>query len=163
MSALPLAPTPGPLNQVDAAALEAEHTRLARYVAGVEATPYQRGKYVDFHRKRSVAPRGSFDRVLVGLSQLGWLGLLLADAYSGTFYRASLVRVKLMLTLAILECSPPSYVVLDAPDPGGHLVFVSMLLRVLRAALALATAAVLLVPLHVLFALFGGARAKSQS
>jgi hypothetical protein len=160
MSALPIASTPGPLNQVDAGALEAEHARLALYVAGVEATPYQRGKYVDFHRKRSVHPRGSFDRILVGLSRWGRLGLLLADAYSGTFYRASLVRVKLMLTLAILECSPPSYVVLDAPDPGGRLVFVRMLVRVALAALALAIAAALLAPLHVLYALFGGARAK---
>ena len=162
MSALPAAPLPGPLNQVDAGALEAEHARLARYVAGVEATAYQRGKYVDFHRKRTVTPRGSFDHILVALSQWRWLGLVLADAYSGTFYRASLVRVKLMLTLAILECSPPSYVALDAPDPGGPLVFILMLLRVLRAALALAVAATFLVPLHILFSLFGGARAKSR-
>ncbi|HEX6244226.1 MAG TPA: hypothetical protein VFZ61_25090 [Polyangiales bacterium] len=160
MSALPLAPTPGPLNQVDAGALAAEHARLARYVAGVEATPYQRAKYVDFHRKRAVEPRGKFDHILVGLSHLGAVGLMLADAYSGTFYRASLVRVKLMLTLAILECSPPSYVVLDAPDPGGSLVFVRMLVRVVLAALALATVAVVLVPLHILYAVFGGARAK---
>jgi hypothetical protein len=37
---------------VDAARLSHEFRRLAKYVAGIQATDYQVGKYVDFHRRR---------------------------------------------------------------------------------------------------------------
>jgi hypothetical protein len=143
---------------VDASALGDEFRRLSSYLVGVTPTDYQVGKYVDFHRRRALQPRHSFDRVLFGLSQRGGVGLALADAYTGTLCRASLVRQKLMLTLAILESAAPSFKKLDAPDKGGNLVFVLMAWRVAWAAILLATAALVLVPLHVGYALTGGTR-----
>jgi hypothetical protein len=143
---------------VDVPRLSHEFHRLARYVAGIRPTEYQTGKYVDFHRRRGLAPRHAFDRLLFGLSRGGWLGIALADAYTGTLCRASLVRQKLMLTLAILESSAPSFETLDEPDPGGKLVFVYMAWRIAGAAVLLALAALLLVPLHAGYAMLGRTR-----
>jgi hypothetical protein len=144
------------MKDVDELALGAEHTRLARHVAGVEATAYQIGKYVDFHRRRQVEPLNDFDRFLLRLSNSSALGLSLSDAYTGTLYRSGIVRVKLMVTLAILECSPPSYVVLDKPDGGW--VYLAMVLRIALAVLALGAAVLVIAPVHVLYAATGRAR-----
>lgn len=143
---------------VDVPHLSHEFRRLTQYVAGVRPTEYQVGKYVDFHRRRGLSPRHAFDRLLFGLSRGGWLGIALADAYTGTVCRASLVRQKLMLTLAILESSAPSFETLDAPDRGGKLVFVYMAWRIAVAAVLLAVAASFLVPIHAAYALLGGTR-----
>lgn len=133
--------------------LDAEHRSLARHVAGVEPTAQQIAKYIDFHRLHPLAPRSAFDVLLFRLSRAGRLGLVLADAYSGTLYRKSLVRAKLVLSIAILESSAPSYVVLDRPDAGGRWVFLGMAFRVALAAVALVTSMLLLVPFHLLLAL----------
>lgn len=143
---------------VDVARLSHEFRRLAKYVAGIQVTDYQVGKYVDFHRRRGLSPRHAFDRLLFGLSRGGWLGMALADAYTGTLCRASLVRQKLMLTLAILESSAPSFETLDAPDPGEKFVFVAMAWRVAGAAVLLALAALFLIPVHAAYALLGRTR-----
>jgi hypothetical protein len=132
--------------------LEGEHRRFSRHLVGVEPTPYQTAKYVDFHRVNPLGPRGRFDALLLGLSGWGGAGLTLADAYSGTLFRDSLVRSKLTLCLAILECSPPSFVLVDRPGRGGRLVYLTMTARVLVAALALTAAALLLAPLHAFYA-----------
>ena len=143
---------------VDAPRLSAELHRLARYVAGIEPTTYQVDKYVDFHRRRGLKARHAFDGLLFKLTGAGWLGLALADAYTGTLSRASLVRQKLMLTLAILESSAPSFATLDAPDAGGKLVFLRMAQRVASAAILLALSVALLAPLHATYALLGRTR-----
>jgi hypothetical protein len=152
-----LSPAPAPARAADERELGAEHRRLARYVASVEATDYQISKYVDFHQLKSVEPLNDFDRFLLRLSRSG-VGLSLADAYTGTLYRSSIVRVKLMITIAILECSPPSFGVLDKPEPGGGWVFVRMALRVSLAALLLFAAMLVIVPAHVWCALTGRTR-----
>lgn len=131
-----------------AASLALEHQRLARYLLAVRVTPYQIDKYIAFHRTRPLRPRSAFDALLMALARSGDLGLLLADAYSGTLYRASLLRVKLTLTLAILECSPPSFSAIDAPDRGGRLAYLHLSWAVLEAALVLVCACALLAPVH---------------
>jgi len=130
-----------------------EHQRFARHLAAVSATPYQVEKYVDFHRTRALTPRSSFDAFLLALARSGVIGLVLADAYSGTLYRVCVLRAKLMLTLAILECSAPSFSALDAPDPGGRMTYLRMAWSVLKAALILACACLVLAPVHAWFAL----------
>jgi hypothetical protein len=136
----------------EAQTLALEHRRLGRHLADVDVTPYQIAKYLDFHRRRALAPRNEFDALLLRLSRAGKLGLVLADAYSGTLYRVCLVRMKLMLTLAILESSAPSFHVLDAPDPGKRLVFFRMAASVALAFVALVVAASLLAPVQIWFA-----------
>jgi hypothetical protein len=143
--------------------LGAEHARLARYVAGVEATPYQISKYVDFHQRREVEPLNEFDAFLLRLSSWGRPGLALCDAYTGTLYRSSIVRVKLMITVAILECSPPSFVELDKPESNERWVFVSMFLRIALSAIALFVALLVIAPFHFFYAATGRAKKKRGS
>ncbi|MET0386615.1 MAG: hypothetical protein ABW321_11680 [Polyangiales bacterium] len=140
-----------------------EHQRLGRHIADIEVTPYQIEKYLAFHRSRSLEPRTAFDHLLLRLSRSGRFGLLLADAYSGTLYRVCVVRMKLMLTLAILECSSPSFRVLDAPDSGQRWVFAKMAGRVAIAAIALVCAIVVLAPVHVYLAALAPSRAQPQT
>jgi len=148
---------------IDEKALGAEHTRLARYAAGVDVTPYQISKYVDFHQLREVEPLNEFDGFLLRLSRFGGPGLSLTDAYTGTLYRSGIVRVKLMITLAILECSPPSFIALDQPEAGGSWVFARMLVRIAWASIVLLTAVLLIGPIHFGCAVSGRARKKRPS
>lgn len=137
------------------AELDRECRRFTRHLIGLEPTTYQISKYADFHRVRRIGPRCAFDGALYALTRSG-VGLVLADAYTGTLYRRSLVRTKLMLSVAILECSPPSFVLLDRPDRS--FVFLRMALRTGVAALWLLAAVLVIAPLHVLYALTGRTR-----
>lgn len=157
-----LTPAASAAESADEHELGIEHMRLARHVAGVEASDYQISKYLDFHRLKSVEPLNDFDRLLWRVSRSG-VGLILADAYTGTLYRSSIVRVKLMITIAILECSPPSFSVLDKPEPGGGWVFVRMALRVGLAAFVLMTAALLIGPAHFWYRVTGRAKRERAS
>jgi hypothetical protein len=129
-----------------------EQRALAKYLVGVEATPYQAAKYVAGHRLRAITPRNRFDRRLLRIARSGWVGLAVVDAYTGTLYRVGIVRAKLVLTLAVLECSPPSFAVLDAPDRGGRLVLWRMAARVAGAFGLLLASIALLGPIHVSYA-----------
>jgi hypothetical protein len=139
----PPPPSPGELN--------AEFTRHARYLIGVEPTAYQLAKYRDFHAKRRLAPSNAFDGFLLKLSR-GGLGLALADSYSGLLYRTSVVRAKLVLAAAILESSAPSFEVLDKPGSrGGALAsFMRMGFSGMKAGFGFFFAALLLLPAHIL-------------
>jgi nucleoside-diphosphate-sugar epimerase len=140
-------------------ALEAEFNRHARYIVGAAPTPYQIEKYLDFHRRKPLAPRGAMDALILRLSRFGRLGLALADSYSGLFFRTAVLRAKLVLALAILETSAPSYAALDAPEPGGRLVYARMAMRGGLAALSTAAAALFLLPAHILL----GGRGRTPS
>jgi hypothetical protein len=137
------------------AAHACEFVRLARYLVGAHATPYQIETYLRLRRRRPLAPKNGFDRLLDRLAGSGGVGLALADAYSGFFARKSVVRAKLIATLAVLECSPPSSVTLDAPGTRGPLAFVSLALRAWAVAIALLTATIALAPAHAWLALTG--------
>ena len=99
--------------------LEAEFRTFARHLARAGGTPYQQAKYVEAHSRLGMEPAAGFDRFLLGVARIGSVGIWLADAYTGLLARKSIVRSKLVLTLALLECAPPSFVELDAPTGGG--------------------------------------------
>lgn len=136
-------------------ALDKEFTRHARYVAGIEPTAYQKAKNRDFHAKRTLEPANALDALLLKVSRLGGVGLALADSYSGLLYRRSVVRAKLVLALALLESSAPSFAVLDAPDKGGRLVVFNMALRGMMAGVSTLIAALVFLPAHVVLGLTG--------
>lgn len=125
-----------------AAALAVEMQRLARYLIGATPTAHQIGKYIDFHRQHPLSAQDGFDRLLTIVARSSGVGLALADAYSGLLARRSLVRAKLIVALALLECSAPSFAIIDAPR-GGYL---SVAMRGAAAVFAFAFAALVLVP-----------------
>jgi NADH dehydrogenase len=134
-------------------ALEAEFRRNASYVAGAAPTRYQTEKYLDFHQRRHLETRNAFDAFLLRLSRMGGIGLALADSYSGLFFRRSIVRSKLVLALAILESSSPSFAALDAPDPGGRFVWLRLALRGAMAGFSVLIAAPFLLPTQLVLGL----------
>ncbi|MBI3665244.1 MAG: hypothetical protein HY236_03315 [Acidobacteria bacterium] len=76
-------------------------------------------KYCEYHRMPGVFAglnSDRFDRLAVRLSARAPLLARLADTYASRFYKRSAVRKKLVLLLALLECSPPAFHVLDIPD-----------------------------------------------
>jgi hypothetical protein len=135
------------------AVLAREFRLFAAHLVGCAATPYQISKYVDFHVRRDMGPRGDFDRFLVAVARSNSVGLALADGYSGLLARRSLLRKKMMAALAILECSAPSFGVLDAPESGGLLVYVRMGLRVALAGLVALIGIIVLGPARLWFML----------
>lgn len=129
--------------------LDAEFRRYANYLAGLEPTAYQLGKYRDFHSRRTLAPTTAFDAFLLRISRSGRLGLALSDSYSGLLARKSTLRAKLVLAIAILESSSPSFETLDAPEPGGAAhAFTRMALHGAAAGLSFLVATLFFGPAH---------------
>jgi hypothetical protein len=110
--------------------LERECGIYARYLIGRAPGEYVCRKYQQYHSspdRTAVLPRDSFDETLLRLSARGVAWARLADAYACRFARRSALRGKLVLVLALLECSASSASKLDAPDPGGALLVLARL------------------------------------
>jgi hypothetical protein len=113
------------------AELERECRTYTRYLVGQTPSEYVVGKYMDFHGQSKAAPGltgptgptglDRFDEFLVQVSARGPAWARLADAYASQLRKDSAVRKKLIVTLALLECTPPSSEVLDRVDAGGPL------------------------------------------
>jgi hypothetical protein len=104
--------------------LERECRTYTRFLIGQAPTPYVLEHYLDFHQKSDVmeaVKSDRFDQFLVGVSARGPFWARLADSYASVFRKNSTVRKKLVLTLALLECAPPSFETLDRVDSGGAL------------------------------------------
>ena len=100
--------------------LEHECRVFARYLIGSDPTSYLIEKYVDFHEKLgSSIVSDSFDDLLVQVASRGALWTTLADSYSRLFRKSGALRKKLILVLALLECTPPSFEMLDSVSSGG--------------------------------------------
>ena len=89
--------------------LDDECSRYCRYLTGRPATNYVAGKYAAAHeyrqRELTAAPR-TFDRLLWQLSTRGVWATRLADGYARFMAPSGLLRKKLVVLLAILECAP---------------------------------------------------------
>jgi hypothetical protein len=144
---------------VAATQLEAEFRTFARHLARTGGTPYQQAKYVEAHSKLNIEPAAGFDRFLVDVARLGGGGVWLADAYTGFLARKSTVRSKLMLTLALLECAPPSFVELDAPSVMGlWSALFATALRGFEFVLAFLLSVLVFIPARLWFAVTGPRR-----
>lgn len=119
------------------AKLAAEFRLFARHVANTAATSYQERKYIEAHRRFDVAPKIGFEKWLLSVALAGPAGIWMADAYSGLFARNSVLRSKLVVTLAILECTPPSYAKLDRADRSIGAALASMMFRGVESGLGL--------------------------
>jgi uncharacterized protein YbjT (DUF2867 family) len=101
------------------AQLRRECQSYTRYLAGMPAMEYIFAKYDAFHRQIGFPRTTRFDRFLVSVSARGPLWARLADSYASIFCKGSVLRKKLVLTLALLECTPPAFEKLDRVPPGG--------------------------------------------
>jgi len=152
------------------AELERECRTYARYLIGQTPSEYVVGKYVDFHGQSKAAaglagPAGldRFDQFLVGVSARGPLWAQLADAYASQLRKDSAVRKKLIVTLALLECTPPSSEVLDRVDAGGPLgAVVRLALGGMLYALTLVVSVAIFTPVRLAMAVRLGSRPATR-
>lgn len=92
-----------------------------RYLVGMAPSVYMIEKYLDFHtwHPLETVPGSQFDSILLTFSRWHPWATALADTYASRLARASALRRRLVLTLALLECSPPSFPHLDSPSVKG--------------------------------------------
>jgi hypothetical protein len=103
-----------------ALALERECLIFARYLTGQAPSRYIVEKYLDFHQKIGVRGDSTrFDRFLVSTAVRGPYWTRLADSYGTVFRRNSVLRERLVVVLALLECAPPAFETLDGVPSGG--------------------------------------------
>jgi hypothetical protein len=121
--------------------LERECRTYARYLIGRDPDRYLTGKYIECHQSgRIPQPADRFERLLLAASRRGPFLARVADAYASRFLKYGVLRKKLVLTLALLECSPATFAALDevaAPGLGGTVVFGAWRVAVFAFALAL--------------------------
>ncbi len=97
--------------------LEAECSAFCNYLVGREASEYIRTRYCQAHQRTDLVhqdPSNSFDRFIIRFGQKGILFTRMADIYTRWFYRHSALRSKLLLLMAILECSKSTYNLFEA-------------------------------------------------
>jgi len=107
---------------MDTVQLERECRSYTRYLTGHHPTPYVIAKYLDFHQKMGIGVTGDrFERLLVSISARGPVWTRLADSYASIWRKNSVLRKKLVIALALLECAPPAFETLDRCPAGGFL------------------------------------------
>jgi hypothetical protein len=131
--------------------LERECRIYARYLSGQAPSRYIVEKYQDFHQKIGLrAGEDRFDRFLVSLSSRGATWVRFSDTYASFWRRNSALRKKLIVTLALLETTPPTFEILDRVPRGGRIGAVVRLgAGALKYALTLFVATALFTPIRV--------------
>src|ERR1700686_1156115 len=134
--------------------LERECRSYARYLIGQAPSAYVIGKYRDFHLETDAAALDGFDRFLVHGSARGPFWARLADTYATRFRKNSAVHKKLVLMLALLECSPSSFEIVEQVQANGFVGTVLLLGREgVRYMLVLIISIVVFTPVRLAMAL----------
>ncbi len=137
--------------------LAAECRIFTRYLVDGEAPTEVMAAYERAHKVSAVAPHGNtppLDRALLRVAHMGPDFTRVADGYSAAFAKASLLRRKLVLLVAILESRQRTAAVLDTAVPGSRAAWVLTVgLRVTGCVLMVSLATLLIVPLYVWYSL----------
>jgi hypothetical protein len=97
--------------------LDSECNMFCDYLVGQEPTEYIRRQYCEAHHRTDLVhqdPANSFDCFIIRFGQRGILCTRMADIYTRWFYRRSALRSKLLLLMAILECSKSTYSIFES-------------------------------------------------
>ena len=123
---------------------------FGRHLLDCEPGSYAVSRYLAWHAasgsaEADGAPR--FDRFLVAVARLHPLGTRLADVYCARFRRGALLRRKLVLVLALIECSPGTWRLVESPRSRGRFgAFARIAVAGAVEALTLLVAALLFLP-----------------
>lgn len=144
------------------ARLEAECRVFTTYLAGQSANAYVIAKYIEAHRVcRGLKERTRFESWLGAVARANRRLTRIADAYARIFAPHSVLRHKLVLLLAILETSPPSYRSLETVKQRGLLGhFVALTGHGIAASISLLLGSLVLLPAHLILGALdrGGSR-----
>ena len=130
---------------------------FTRHLLGVAPDAYVKRKYAEAHDVMGgLAPKDPFDAFVLRFASTHRFCTRVADAYARVFRPGSALRRKLIVLLAILETSPPTYRQIDAPVGGPKaLLLLRLTVRGTIALLSLLIGALLLVPARLALAVAG--------
>lgn len=147
---------------LNAAQLERECRTYTRYLIGRAPTEYVIERYLHFHKElpAEVSLKAEpFDDFVVRVSARSPLWARLADCYASVFRKNSDVRKKIVLTLALLECTTLSFETLDQTRGGTQLgTMIRLGCGVAQYVLAVVVSAVIFTPVRMGLALFSKSR-----
>ena len=106
--------------------LGAECSVFCAYLVGREPSEYIRGRYREAHHITKLVhqdPSNSFDCFIIRFGQRGIISTRMADVYTRWFFRRSAIRSKLLLLMAILECSKSTYSLFEANKSHSKVLF----------------------------------------
>jgi hypothetical protein len=132
--------------------LERECLTYTQYLIGGMPSQYVVTRYLDFHQ-RADAITGSgfdaFDQFLVGISARSPFWASIADSYASVFRKDSVLRKKLVVTLALLECVAPSFEAIDDVEARSAMATsISLAWRAAKYAFLLGTSVVVFTPVR---------------
>ncbi len=135
--------------------LDQEARVYTKYLIKQAPSPYVIEKYRQAHlRSPNVhqALENPFNELLVKLSSKGPFWARLVDSYATFFLRNALVRKKIILLMAILESSAPTYQAFESPESKNPLVIIVLLgLRGAGFVFSLFIALLIFLPLRLLY------------
>ena len=130
---------------------------LARSLVGRDPSPYVLERYAEFHERfgaRETARMRRFDHALVAIARTHPLLTRVCDAYAVRFRRGTALRRKLVLLLALLECAPTTFELIDRPGRGGvALAYPRLVARAVLEGLLLVVGLLTLFPLQLALSL----------
>ena len=147
---------------MNTAQLERECRTYTRYLIGQAPTEYVIERYLRFHKElpaKDSLKAEPFDDFVVRVSARSPLWVRLADCYASLFRKNSVVRKKIVLTLALLECTTPSFEILDQTRGGTPLgAMIGLGCGAAQYVLAVVGSAVIFTPVRMGLALFSKSR-----
>ena len=132
--------------------LRREAACFSRLLCGIEISPRASDAYVEAHAHVDGLSCGNaFQRLLIRHASRGVFFARMADGYARFFDKHGPLRHKMVLLLAILESTPPSHPLLDAPVGGSFVPAVIRLVAAgLRAVACIALGTLLFTPLRLI-------------
>jgi len=113
-------------------ALKKECETFSCYLIRQHPNAYVREKYLEAHQANpdlQSGYRNIFDRFLLAVSVKSVRLAKMADSYASIFSRGCLLRKKIVLLLAILESTTPTFPHFDLPQGGGRVCLIFSMLR----------------------------------
>lgn len=105
------------------AATDRECVVFTGHLLACSPDPYVKRKYAEAHTVLdTLAAKDPFDAFVLRFALTHRFCTRLADAYARVFRPGSVLRMKLILLLAILESCPPTYRMIDIPVGGSRLL-----------------------------------------
>ncbi len=99
--------------------LELECSAFTNYLININPDKYIIEKYIQGHKISSINKETDFfNALLIKAANRNSFLLKLADAYTSIFYKSAVLRKKLLLLLAIMECCPSTYHHIDTVNKG---------------------------------------------
>lgn len=151
------------MREIDERSLRREADVFARSLVGRRPSDAVADRYVAFHRRDGAPAPAGFDAALVRIARVHPVATRMCDAYAARLPRVTALRRKLVLVLALVECAPSTYELVEVPGAGGAgLGLPRLVVRGALEALALLVGAIVLLPLHLILSV-GGSRQEEPA